>query len=383
MIYFYKDKKINFLRYPRTTNKSLRAWNTADEYILNHLENEKLDKKQIAIYNDRFGFLSSMLHDYNPIIVNFHKSQERAIVRNLENNSINYENFQFLTPIEYPSKKSDIVVVKIPKTLNLFRYYLQHLTKNLKKNSTVICSFMTKHFSKQMLQIADEYFEDIAQSLAWKKSRLLILKKPKTYIERDLVENLVVDENLTLKQYPGVFSADHIDPATRFLLDTISIRVKDKVVLDLGCGNGILGRSVHEDNSKAELHLLDDYFLAVESAKLNISGKNVHFHYNDNLKIFDNNYFSLVISNPPFHFDHENNIEVSIDLFKHVARILSEKGRFVLVANQHLNYRTHLEKYFNQVEDLAENEKYIIYECKNISETETDLDEDDDSRFNI
>ena len=43
-------------------------------------------------------------------------------------------------------------------------------------------------------------------------------------------------------------------------------------------------------------------------------------------------------------FEFENNIEVSIELFKEVYRCLKMGGRFVLVANKHLNYKTHLQK---------------------------------------
>lgn len=381
MTYYYKDKKLNFLRYPRTTNKSLRAWNTSDEYLLNKLEDIEIQNKKIAIYNDRFGFLTTMLNKQKPIAFNFYKSQEIAVLKNLENNNINRSDIQFHTPFEYPDSNIDIALIKIPKSMGLFRYFLQHLSKNITPSSIVLCGFMTRHFSKQMLAIALDYFEEVSQSLAWKKSRLLVLKTPKSYKKRDLIEPVVINSDIVFKQYPGVFSANTIDSATKFLIDTISLKVKDKVVLDLGCGNGILGYSVYQSNSKAELHLIDDSFLAIESAKINLSKYKPHFYYNDTLKNFDNNYFDLVISNPPFHFEHENNIEISIGLFKHVARILKEKGRFVLIANKHLNYKTHLIKIFNQILILAENEKFIIYECMNLQEEV--IIEDDDSRFNI
>ena len=78
---------------------------------------------------------------------------------------------------------------------------------------------------------------------------------------------------------------------------------------------------------------------------------------------FEQDYFDVVISNPPFHFEHENNIEVSLSLFQQVFNKLKPNGRFQLVANSHLNYRTHLLKIFPEVISTAENEKFVVYEC--------------------
>ncbi|MCK5907688.1 MAG: methyltransferase, partial [Flavobacteriales bacterium] len=61
--------------------------------------------------------------------------------------------------------------------------------------------------------------------------------------------------------------------------------------------------------------------------------------------------------------EYENNIEVSIRLFKGVHSVLKPNGRFQLVANILLNYMTHLDKIFKQVEELGRNDKYVVYEC--------------------
>ena len=55
--------------------------------------------------------------------------------------------------------------------------------------------------------------------------------------------------------------------------------------------------------------------------------------------------------------------EVSLNLFKQVWKILKPRGRFQLVGNKHLNYKTHLEKIFPHVESIAENDKFVVYSC--------------------
>ncbi|WP_417238930.1 methyltransferase, partial [Bizionia sp.] len=75
------------------------------------------------------------------------------------------------------------------------------------------------------------------------------------------------------------------------------------------------------------------------------------------------NSFDLVVSNPPFHFEHENNIEVALKLFTGVENCLKNGERFLLVANSHLNYSTHLTKLFTSVSVLKQNKKFQIIEC--------------------
>ena len=49
----------NLKRYPYQKNDPLQAWNSADELLLAHLEEEDLSGKRILIINDQFGALST------------------------------------------------------------------------------------------------------------------------------------------------------------------------------------------------------------------------------------------------------------------------------------------------------------------------------------
>ena len=67
--------RYNIIRYPGSDNKSLRAWNSADEYILRYIREKIEYRKHLIIYNDRFGFLTSHLSEYYPRVVLDYKSQ--------------------------------------------------------------------------------------------------------------------------------------------------------------------------------------------------------------------------------------------------------------------------------------------------------------------
>ncbi|PIQ08558.1 MAG: hypothetical protein COW71_11135 [Ignavibacteriales bacterium CG18_big_fil_WC_8_21_14_2_50_31_20] len=355
------DYKIN--RYPVSTNKSLIAWNSADELILNYIDENKISASNLIIYNDRFGFLASFLSDFSPSVIVDSKSQEMAIALNLELNDIDSQNFRFYNPLDKLTTPIEFALIKIPKSMELFRLYLEQLAEVLDENSLVICGFMTKYFTSQILEIAKEYFYSVEQSLAVKKSRLLILKKAKSNKNKTKIIEVKLNDNVNLKQYPGVFSSKNIDYATQFLIEHINLRENDSKIMDLASGNGVLAYVIKVKNQNCEIHLVDDSFLSIESAKLNISGENIHFHYTDNLNELNKKYFDFIISNPPFHFEHETNIEIALSLFEESIKCLKEDGHLQLVANKHLNYKTHLSKIFNNVVIKAENEKFIIYDC--------------------
>lgn len=366
MTFSFQNRDYNFTRYPETSNTSLRAWSAADEYVLIKLGELGLSAKSTAIYNDRFGFLSCILNPQEPFVVIDRKSQQKSVGKNLEANNLNWKSGQWQSPLSELPGKVEVGIIGIPKTMDLFKLYLNHLVPSLAEDGVVLCSFMTKYFTPQMLSVAREFFEEVEQSLARKKSRLLMLKKKKPLQNGSLLNTIsyAFDEHHTedLKQYAGVFSGGNIDFATQFLIEHLKPDEEENTVLDLGAGNGVIARAIQLKKPNANIHLVDDSLLAIESSKLNLDTSNTEFHWNDTLEDFEDESVDLAVSNPPFHFGYETNIEVSIKLFQEVFEVLNTGGRFICVANQHLNYKTHLEKIFKTVKIIAQNEKYILYQ---------------------
>lgn len=366
MKFTHNNNTFTFKRYPFTTNKSLRAWSAGDEYLLKKMDEIDTDDKSVAIFNDRFGFLSTTLHHLTPLIIADRKSQVKSIEMNVTENNLTWNPDQCYSPLAELPGTIDIGVINVPKTLDLFRLYLHQLSEALTENGIVFCSFMTRHFSPQMLSIAGEFFEDTDQSLAWKKSRVLVLQKKKsadrTAILNTIPHTFADGHTQEFKQYAGVFSSDNIDYATQFLIEHTKLNDDDRSVLDVGAGNGIIARALQRQKPDTEIHLIDDSLLAIESSKLNLEPENTYFHWSDTLDDVTDKKFDLVVSNPPFHFGHEVNSEVAIDLFREAAGVLKTGGRFICVANQHLGYSTHLKKFFRNFEILSQTDKYILYQ---------------------
>ncbi|OSY87955.1 hypothetical protein WH52_07910 [Tenacibaculum holothuriorum] len=356
----FNKKEYYLERYPKTDDKSLRAWSNAELLVLDYIADKRVNK--IHTFNDRFGVWNCTFQNESITTIWNYASQQKAIQQNLELNN-------FPTEIEYKTsldnlEKVELALIKIPKSLELFELFLQQIHKSSDDRTEVVCGFMTKYFSPSYLKIAEQYFGEVEQSKAWKKARLLILKQPKPIPDYKELTNSFQWKGKEYKQYYGVFSSGNIDIGTQFFLEHLKIHQDENKVLDLASGNGVIARWVTEQDSNAKITLVDDFNLAIESSKLNLENQKTNFVCNDTLVELYDNSFDLVVSNPPFHFEHENNIEVTLSLFKDVFRILKPNGRLVLVANSHLNYSTHLNKLFDKTKVLNSNKKFEIIECK-------------------
>ncbi|MDA8692440.1 methyltransferase [Saprospiraceae bacterium] len=354
------DIKYNFKRHDNTRDQSLRPYSAADEYLLQEYNRLVREPTRTAVYHDRFGYLSCNLHSYKPNIILTTMSQEKAIELNLKNNKLPSADFSY--PLSGLDDKIEFALIKIPKSLALFEFFLQHITQNSTKDTTVVCAFMTRHFSPKILEIASKYFENVEQSRAVKKARLMTLTKKKDGIKIEPIDTLDFNGQ-TYRQYWGVFSSNHIDYATQFLIENLELNPTDNTILDLASGNGVIAKEIILQLPHAEIHLMDDFYLAVESAKLNIEGESIHHHYNNDLSNFEDNTFDIIVTNPPFHIEYEVSIDIPLQLFRDSLRCLKDSGNLQVVANKHLNYMTHLKSIFPTVEVLNENDKFIIYKC--------------------
>ena len=354
-------------RFPHTKNKSLQAWNAADELILNYFK-EKDNDSQVAIINDRFGYLSCHLNHLNPIYIIDFKSQKLSIDYNLKENDFIITEDNFTNPLSAFPNKVKQAIIKIPKSMELYRLYLEQICENSDNDIEVTAGFMTKYFNKQMIEIAKEYFDEVEQSKAKKKARLIHMKSKKSYTKHELINKVEVSKDLYLKQYYGVFASSKIDVATRYLLENVQLKKHELQILDMASGNGVIANHINElykskNWQQPQLHLVDDSFLAIESSKLNLLGDNIHFHYDANMESIDEESMDMIISNPPFHFEHEENTEISLNLFRKAQTALKPNGRMTMVYNRHLNYIPFLKSIFSNTKIVSENNRFVVVNC--------------------
>ena len=354
------QQELTINRVPESTNNSLRAWSAADELLIAQLNESKSDS--VLVYNDGFGYLSAYAQPKKVYGAFDSKSQVKATTENFVTNSLNTDNFVPSSLLSSLPKKVEIGMMKIPKSLELFELFISHFVKNSTEESVLLCGFMTRNFTKQLVERAQQYFDEVEQSLSKTKARLLILKTPKKVSEKSMIKSIPFGEE-EIKQYYGVFSSNHIDYATQFLIENLEPPEIVNSALDLASGNGILAKEIQKQFPESELILVDDSLLAIESSKLNLTGNKLSFFHNNNLEDIASNSLDYVVSNPPFHVEYEVDISLPLRLFRAVEKKLVNEGKFQLVANSHLNYKPHLEKIFKRVKVVFDNDKFVVYSC--------------------
>ena len=91
-------------RLPYRKRELLRAWDAADEHILNHIADNTLleNKPRILIINDNFGALSIALHEASPCAMSDSWLSQQGTKNNLKNNQISQEHIHFLNSLKKP-----------------------------------------------------------------------------------------------------------------------------------------------------------------------------------------------------------------------------------------------------------------------------------------
>ena len=351
-------------RYPPSSDRSLRVFSAADRLLIEWAvasSGSATKATPLTVVHDRFGAVALSVGGAVDVVGSYH-SQEEALRRNASGH------LPAIYPLTAAPPAVSRAVVRIPKSIALWEYYLAYLAGGASATTTVAAGFMTRHFTPQWLAVAGRYATEVTQSRARQKGRLLLLSGFKESVPTVPLQHLDYGGR-TYRQYAGVFSGKHIDHATQFLLAAWSSQpqLRDLPaparILDIACGNGVIGDQLLLRYPEARLTALDDFSLAVASARLNLPPARSEVMYAHTLRAVPDASQDLVVINPPFHFGYENNIEVSLGLFAQVPRVLTKEGSLVIVANCHLNYATHLHPRW-QVSVVAESEKYIVYHCR-------------------
>jgi 16S rRNA (guanine1207-N2)-methyltransferase len=136
-------------------------------------------------------------------------------------------------------------------------------------------------------------------------------------------------------------------------------------IIDLGCGNGLLGLIAAERNPQATVHFVDESFMAVASAKENFyrafgQERNATFRVGDGLKDFEPASADLILCNPPFHQQNTMGDQIASSLFKDSRKVLKTGGQLWVIGNRHLNYHINLNQLFGRHTVVASNAKFVI-----------------------
>ena len=357
-------------RIPLIPNDTLRAWDAADELLLNQLQEQNLPtaNSKILLINDNFGALACALQSHTLQSWSDSYIAHLALQHNFKLNNFDADSLpQAIPSTATPQGDIDIVLIKVPKTLALLEEQLIQLRPLIRPDSIIIAGAMVKHLPGSAIQLFEDMLGPTHTSLARKKARLIFSQLdtdkvvaptayPHSYFEEDI--------QLQLSNHANVFSKDKLDIGARFMLQQFNQLPPATKVVDLGCGNGVLGILAQRQLPEAEIHFVDESYMAIASAQENYRCEHPNtqafFHTSDSLNQAQIESPDLIICNPPFHQQHTVGDQVAWTMLHQGYAALNTGGSFWLVGNRHLGYHVKMKKLFGNCTSVAGDKKFVV-----------------------
>ncbi len=159
---------------------------------------------------------------------------------------------------------------------------------------------------------------------------------------------------------PGMFSYEKVDVGSALLAPYIN-GLKGRVA-DLGAGWGWLAAQALGPDVR-EMVLFEAEHMALEAARKNLADPRLRFEWADVLSLPKQLPFDVVISNPPFHQSRVAEPALGVGFIGAAAKLLTPKGRLLMVANRQLPYERALESAFRKVDMLAQTNAFKLFEA--------------------
>lgn len=360
--------QLDLIRHPEQQGEPLQAFDAADEYLLNHLHQQGLPADaRVLLLNDNFGALvGNLLGRADVTSSGDSHLGYLALTANLARNRLTADALTFVPASEVAQGPFDLVLIRVPKTLALLEEQLIRLHGQLAPGAQVMAAAMIKHLPRAAGDLLEKYIGPVHASLAVKKARLLFATpeaKPapvSPYPTRYRLEQPPLD----LLNHANLFCREGLDIGTRAFLPHLPKHLSRIRVADLGCGNGVLGIAYALGSPQAELTLVDESYMAVQSAKENwraaLGERPVEIRAGDGLAEQAEDSLDLVLCNPPFHQQQVVGDFLAWRMFQQARAALVKGGELWIVGNRHLGYHAKLKRLFRGVEQVAATPKFVV-----------------------
>ncbi|ELN7052761.1 23S rRNA (guanine(1835)-N(2))-methyltransferase RlmG [Salmonella enterica] len=360
-------RSLTLKRFPQTDDVNpLLAWEAADEYLLQQLDETEI-RGPVLILNDTFGALSCALAEHSPYSIGDSYLSELGTRENLRHNGIAESSVTFLdSTADYPQAPG-VVLIKVPKTLALLEQQLRALRKVVTAQTRIIAGAKARDIHTSTLELFEKVLGPTTTTLAWKKARLIncTFSHPQLADAPQTLSWKLEDTGWTIHNHANVFSRTGLDIGARFFMQHLPENLDGEIV-DLGCGNGVIGLSLLAKNPQAKVVFVDESPMAVDSSRLNVETnlpeafERCEFMINNALSGVELFRFNAVFCNPPFHQKHALTDNIAWEMFHHARRCLKINGELYIVANRHLDYFHKLKKIFGNCATIATNNKFVI-----------------------
>lgn len=368
-------------RRPPAGRRPLRAWDAADELLLHEVA--AAPPARTLVVNDAFGALTVALagasDGVTPELLTDSHVSVLAIGENLDRNGVDPVALRVHAGPDAlagdPWLDVDRVLVKVPKSLALLEDQLRRVRSAVAPGTPVTGAAMVRHLPRAAVEVFERVLGPTTSSLARKKARLL---------------HSTIDASVepgpwgwpkehrapwgdTIVDHPGVHAAGRLDPGTAQILAHLDLPDLETgaTVVDLGCGDGIVGLAVARAHPDVTIVGVDESHLAVASAELtfrrNLGAQHgARFHVADVLEVGPGrpvlapSSVDLVVVNPPFHQDRAVGDETAWRMFTQAREVLRPGGELRVVGNRHLAHHAKLSRLFGASDVLSSDPRFVV-----------------------
>ncbi|EPJ9040437.1 23S rRNA (guanine(1835)-N(2))-methyltransferase RlmG [Serratia ureilytica] len=361
-------QQLELERYPQQEESTqLQAWEAADEYLLQQLENVDIGGRPVLIFNDNFGTLACALHAHRPYSVSDSYMSQLATRHNLKLNGLDPEQVTLLDSLAELPAAPAVVLIRVPKALALLEQQLRALRHVVTEDTLIVAGAKARDVHTSTMQLFEKVLGPTRTSLAWKKARLIFCQAadivPPAAAE---TTNWTLDgTDWLIHNYANVFSRGSLDIGARLFLEHLPRGLNGHIV-DLGCGNGVIGLTALAQNPDAQVTFVDESYMAVASSELNVEHNlpqeldRCQFEVNNALAGIERESVQAVLCNPPFHQQHAITDHTAWQMFCDAKRCLQVGGELRIVGNRHLDYHQKLKRLFGNCTLVASNKKFVI-----------------------
>ena len=364
------DKNLFLDRFPvGQVNRALVAWDSSDEYLINYVIEQNLADSQhsLLIYNDNFGAITANFTQSNVTTVSDSWISKQGLQYNIEQNGLSLDNITQLSSLDSLPENITVVLYKIPKSKSLMIDQLLAIKSKYNQKLIFIAADKAKDIHSSTLKLFEKYLGTTKTSLAVKKSRLVFSQLDNEQVLSSPFPTVWPLEStpFIISNHSGVYAREKLDIGARHFMKNLPDVKSGTRVIDLGCGNGVIGLTVLAQQPEALVTFVDESYMAVDSAKENIT-KNLpdqieqcEFTINDCLADVEPNSVDLVLCNPPFHQQNATTDHIAWQMFRDSHRVLKKGGELRIIGNRQLGYHIKLKRLFGNEKIIASNDKFV------------------------
>jgi len=362
------------LNRPGGGDKSLRAWDAADELLLENAAAtlRTHPEANVLVVDDQFGALSLGLSRFSPEVVADNAVLTQALLLNAGANPRTTGIPQPVSWLNPPEGPFDLVVLRIPRQVDYLAWLLRWVNGVLSEEGRILAGGMIKHLPDRSVEVFAEAVVTEEVLPARKKARVVLCRRGKARLGdwTGLWKGYALDSGIRVDALPAVFAREKLDIGTRLLLphvsETVAALDANAQVLDLACGNGVLGLQALSVHPELAVTFTDVSSQAVLSAEYNVGRAfpeaRASFCHADGIREGTGS-FDLILLNPPFHEGGVVGDHIALRLFRQAARHLAPGGSLLMVGNRHLGYHRTLRRDFSRVRQVDADPKFVVFQA--------------------